>query len=200
MGTHDPRIDAYIAKSADFAQPILQHIRQVVHAACPDAQETIKWGFPHFMHGGKILASTAAFKAHCALNFWHGDAVTAADKSDQAMGQFGRITSIKDLPAKAELTQLVKKAAALIDEGVKPARALKAAPKSPLETPSDLQAALTRNAAARKVFEAFAPSHRRDYIEWVVEAKREETRAKRVAQAVEWLQEGKSRNWKYETR
>lgn len=197
MGTHDPRIDAYIAKSADFARPILEHLRKVVHAACPEVEETIKWGMPHFMHGGKILASMAAFKAHCAFGFWQRDAVAGTGRNDEAMGQFGRIESMKDLPGRTELSRLVKKAAALIDSGERPVRVPKAAPKPPPEAPEDLLAALKRNAAARKTFEGFAPSHRREYIEWIVEAKREETRARRLAQTIEWLQEGKSRNWKY---
>ncbi|RQP22967.1 YdeI/OmpD-associated family protein [Piscinibacter terrae] len=198
MGTTDPRIDAYIAKSADFAQPILTHLRQVVHAACPSVEETIKWGMPNFMYGGKILANMAAFKAHCAFGFWQRDAVAGTGKNNDAMGQFGRIESLKDLPGKAELSRLVKKAAALIDSGEKPRRVPKSAPKPTPETPDDLLAALKRNAAARKTFEAFAPSHRREYIEWITEAKRPETREKRLAQTLEWLAEGKSRNWKYE--
>jgi len=198
MGTTDPRVDAYIAKSADFAKPILEHLRQVVHGACPDVQETIKWGMPNFMHGGKILANMAAFKAHCAFGFWQRDAVAGTPKDSDAMGQFGRIESLKDLPSKTQLSSLVKKAAALIDSGEKPVRAAKSPPKPPPVAPEDLLAALARNAAARKTFEAFAPSHRREYIEWITEAKRPETRQKRLAQTVEWLAEGKSRNWKYE--
>ncbi|ROZ64140.1 YdeI family protein [Ramlibacter sp. WS9] len=196
MPKTDPRIDAYIAKSADFAQPILAHLRQVVHAACPDTEETIKWGMPHFMHGGKILAQMAAFKAHCAFGFWQDVAQTG--KNREAMGQFGRVASLKDLPAKAELVKLVKKVAAVIDSGEKPARAVKSAPKAPPEVPDDLSAVLKRNAKARKTFEAFSPSHQREYIEWLVEAKRAETREKRLAQAIEWMEEGKSRNWKYQ--
>lgn len=198
MGTIDPRIDAYIAKSADFAQPILTHLRQVVHSACPEVEETIKWGMPHFMYGGKLMAGMAAFKAHCTFGFWQRDAVAGTGKNDEAMGQFGRITSLKDLPSKAELARLVKKATAFTDSGEKPVRAPKAPPKPPPETPEDLSAALKRNAAARKTFEAFPPSHRREYIEWITEAKRPETREKRLAQTLEWLAEGKSRNWKYE--
>jgi uncharacterized protein YdeI (YjbR/CyaY-like superfamily) len=114
------------------------------------------------------------------------------------MGQFGRIASLKDLPPKTELVKLVRKVVALIDSGEKPARAVKSAPKPPPEVPDDLAAALRRNAKARKTFEAFSPSHQREYVEWLVEAKRAETREKRLAQAVEWLEEGKSRNWKYQ--
>ena len=196
MGTTDPRIDAYIAKSADFAQPVLAHLRQVVHAACPDAQETIKWGMPHFMHGGKILANMAAFKAHCALGFWHDVAKTGKD--GEAMGQFGRITTLKDLPPKAQLVKLVKQVAALIDAGEKPARAVKSTPKPPPKAPEDLAVALARNAKARKTFEAFSPTNQREYVEWLEEAKRAETREKRLAQAIEWMTEGKSRHWKYQ--
>ena len=196
MPTTDPRIDAYIAKSADFAQPILAHLRQVVHAACPDTEETLKWSMPTFMHGGRILAHMAAFKAHAAFGFWHDVAQTG--KSSEAMGQFGRITTLKDLPSKAELVKHVKKAAALIDSGEKPASVVKRAPKPPPEVPQDLRSALARNAKARKVFEAFSPTNQREYIDWLVEAKREETREKRLAQAIEWIEEGKARHWKYQ--
>ena len=195
MATTDPRIDAYIAKSADFAQPILKHLRQVMHAACPDTEETLKWSMPTFMHGGRILAHMAAFKAHCAFGFWHDVAQTG---NGDAMGQYGRIATLKDLPSKTELAKHVKKAVALIDAGEKPVRAAKPAPKPPPEVPADLKAALARNAKARKTFEAFSPSHQREYTEWLVEAKREETREKRLLQAIEWMEEGKPRHWKYQ--
>ena len=195
MTPTDPRIDAYIAKSADFAKPILTHLRQVVHSSCPDAQETIKWGMPHFMYGDRILAQMAAFKAHCAFSFWRN--LSGTDKAAEAMGQFGRITTLDDLPAKAELGRLVKQAAAQIDAGGPPPKP-KSAPKPPPRAPEDLAAALRRNAKARKVFEAFTPGQQREYIDWVVEAKRAETREKRLAQAVEWMEEGKVRNWKYQ--
>ncbi|MBC5766354.1 YdeI/OmpD-associated family protein [Ramlibacter albus] len=199
MPTEDPRIDAYIAKSADFAQPILTHLRGVVHAACPDVVETVKWGMPSFTYGGKILAHMAAFKAHCAFGFWQGAAVTGEREGASAMGQFGRIEKVKDLPSKAELTKMVKKAAALIDSGEKVERKPKAAPKPPPEAPADLLAALRKNAAARKTYEGFPPGAQREYVGWIADAKREETRAKRIEQAVEWLAEGKKRNWKYES-
>jgi uncharacterized protein YdeI (YjbR/CyaY-like superfamily) len=197
MGTTDPRVDAYIAKAAPFAHPILEHLRQAVHAACPQVEETIKWGMPNFMYGGKILANMAAFKAHCAFGFWRRDSGDT-DKGGEAMGQFGRIESVKDLPPKAGFAKLVKAQMALIDSGEGARPAPKREAKPPAETPPDLAAALKKNAAARKTWDAFAPSHKRDYVEWIVEAKREETRAKRLAQTLEQLAEGKKRNWKYE--
>jgi uncharacterized protein YdeI (YjbR/CyaY-like superfamily) len=196
MPTTDPRIDAYIAKSADFAQPVLAHLRQVVHAACPDAEETIKWGMPFFMHGGKILAHMAAFKAHCGFGLWQAGAGAARDS--EAMGQFGRITSVKDLPAKAELAKRVKQSMALIDAGEKAPKAAKPAPKAPPKPPDDLLAALRRSAKARKTFEGFSPTNQREYIDWLLDAKRPETREKRLLQAVEWMEEGKARHWKYQ--
>lgn len=200
MPTTDERIDAYIAKSNDFAQPILEHLRAVVHEACPEVEETMKWGFPHFMYEG-MLCSMASFKAHCAFGFWNGALIVAQDgaPAEAAMGQFGRITSVKDLPAKRVLTKYVKQAMALNESGVKPpSRAKRAAPKPAAEVPAELAAALRKNRKAREVFEGFPPSHRREYIEWITDAKRDETRARRVAQAVEWIAEGKGRNWKYE--
>ena len=201
MSQRDPRIDAYIEKSADFARPILRHLRAVVHEACPDVDETMKWSFPHFEYKG-ILCSMAAFKAHCAFGFWTGAEVLEGEAREGAMGQLGRITSVKDLPSKKVLAGYVKKAMALKDAGVKPAwakaRAAKAKSKV-VSVPEELAAALAlkKNRRARETFDAFPPGHRREYAEWVAEAKRPETRLRRAAQAVEWLAEGKQRNWKY---
>ena len=195
--TRDPRIDAYIERQADFARPILEHLRTAVHAACPEAEETLKWSMPHFMYKGQMLAGMAAFKAHATFGFWRGKEVlgeTGAER--EAMGQFGRIGSIDDLPPKDVLAGLVRKAMTLADQGRKPRP--KAAPKPVLAAPDDLAAALDANPAARAVFDAFSASCRREYIQWIVEAKRPETRAARLGQAVQWIAEGKKRNWKYE--
>jgi len=195
MATTDPRVDAYIAKSAEFARPILKHLRAAVHAASPEIEETLKWSMPHFMYKG-MLCGMAAFKQHCAFGFWKGKLI--ADLSDEAMGQFGCITKVSDLPPKRALTAYVKKAMALNDAGVKsPTRIKSAKAKAPMKVPDDLAAALKKNKKARATFEGFSPSHRREYVEWITEAKREETRAKRLATTLEWLAEGKSRNWKY---
>lgn len=194
----DPRVDAYTARQADFARPILIALRERVHAACPDIEESIKWGAPAFMYKGKQLAMMAAFKAHATFSFRHGRLVVdEQDKRVDAMGQFGRITSLADLPDPARFAAMVRKAARLIEEGVKPPA--DKTPKAPLETPADLRAALEGNAAAAAVFEGFSPGAKREYVDWVVEAKRPETRARRIAQAVEWMAEGKKRNWKYES-
>jgi uncharacterized protein YdeI (YjbR/CyaY-like superfamily) len=192
---HDPRIDAYIAKSADFAKPILEHIRGIVHAACPEVEESIKWSCPHFLYQGKLICSMAAFKQHCSFHFWHGkDVVGETDK--EGMGQFGKITSIKELPGKKELVGYVHKAMELREAGVKRARAAPAH-KPPPALPADFAALLKKNAAARKHYEAFSASAQREYVEWITEAKTDATRQKRIATALEWLAEGKHRNWKY---
>ena len=195
----DPRIDAYIAKSADFAKPILIHLRKLVHEACPEATETMKWSFPHFEHHG-VLCSMAAFKAHGAFGFWHKgmEPVLAADgaKAETAMGSLGRITSFGDLPSEKTMLRYIRQAAKLNESGA-PARPV-AKPRPVLAVPADLASALKKNKLAAAAFENFSPSHRRDYIEWITEAKREETRGKRLATTLEWLAEGKSRNWKYE--
>ena len=198
----DPRIDAYIASSAEFARPILKHLRKIVHAACPAATETMKWNSPHFEHAGGILCSMAAFKAHCTFGFWHQgmEKILGVDglKSETAMGSFGRIAAIADLPEEKALMRYVQAAAKLNESGA-PARPRPAAtPKKEPSLPADLAAALKKNQAAAKTFADVSPSHRKEYIEWIIEAKREETRAKRVATTLEWLAEGKSRNWKYE--
>ncbi len=195
--SRDPRIDAYIARQADFARPILEHLREAVHAACGQAEETLKWGMPHFLYKGRILAGMAAFKAHATFGFWRaGEAGGETGAERDAMGQFGRLTAISDLPDDERLAEMIRKAMAASEEGPKPKE--KKAPKPELETPEDLTNALDQNAAARATFDAFPPSCRREYVEWVTEAKRPETRAKRVAQALEWMAEGKRRNWKYE--
>ncbi|RDZ28260.1 YdeI/OmpD-associated family protein [Lysobacter silvisoli] len=195
----DPRIDAYIARAAEFARPILEHLRGVVRQACPQAEETLKWGMPTFTYQGKILCGMAAFKQHASFGFWQGANIVGPDgaQGDEAMGQFGRLTRVADLPGKRVLSGYVKQAMALIDAGATRPGAKRGAPKPPLEVPADLAAALKKNAAARKTFEAFPPSHRREYVEWLTEAKREATRLKRLQQTLEWLAEGKPRNWKY---
>ena len=194
MGTRDPRIDAYIAKSAEFAKPILAHLREVVHAGCPEVEETMKWSMPHFMHEG-MLCAMAAHKHHCSFGFWKGSLIF--DEPKEGMGHLGAIKSLEDLPPKKELIGYVKKAAALNREGVVARRVPKAA-KKPLPVPDDLAAALQRSKAARANFEAFSPSHRREYIEWITEAKTDSTRERRLATTIEWLEEGKARNWKYQ--
>ena len=197
MAKKDPRIDAYIARAQPFAQPILKHLRKVVHAACPEVEETMKWSFPHFDYRGEMMASMAAFKAHSAFGFWKGVLVVgSASKADEAMGHLGRITSLKDLPSDATLTRYIKKAMKLNEEGVKtPARERR--PAKPVAVPKDLTAALKKNKKAEAAFAAFSPSHQREYVEWITEARADETRRRRLTTAVEWIAEGKPRNWKY---
>jgi len=199
MAGQDKRIDAYIARSADFARPILVHLRAAVWDACPEVEETVKWGMPHFQYRG-MLCSMAAFKAHCSFGFWKGALmVDSAGKADDAMGQFGRITRVRDLPGKTALRGYIRKAMALNEAGIKIDRPQKH-PKPALRTPPVLAAALRRNASARETYDAFSPSHRREYIEWLVETRSEATLARRLAQAVEWMSQGKTRHWKYQTR
>lgn len=199
MARTDPRIDAYVARAAPFARPVLTHLRAVVHAAVPDVEETIKWGMPHFTHGG-ILCGFAAFKAHCAFHVRGAADLLGGEARADAMGQFGRITEIADLPPKAALARILKAAAVRNDAGVKAPRPARKSPKPEAKVPPDLAAALKGNARARSTFEGFSPSRRREYVDWIVEAKGEDTRARRLVQAVAWMAEGKSRNWKYERR
>lgn len=191
----DPRIDAYIGARADFARPILSHLRARIHAASPDIGEAVKWGMPFFTYRGQNLCSMAAFKGHAAFGFWH-DKVGELGGSSDAMGQFGRLTSLADLPDDAVIAELLAKAMALIDAGEKPrANAL---PRAPLPVPDDLSAAITANPAAASVWAAFTPGKVRDYVEWIIEARQPATRSRRIVQAVEWIAAGKGRNWKYE--
>jgi uncharacterized protein YdeI (YjbR/CyaY-like superfamily) len=197
MGSRDPRIDAYIDKSAEFARPILTHLREVVHGACPEVEETLKWKAPSFEYKG-LLCGMAAFKQHCAFGFWKHELVTGkSDRSEEAMGSFGRITSVEDLPSRRILTGYVKRAMELNEQGIKAPRT-KTAPKGPLKVPEDLKEALRKNARARATFEAFSPSHKREYVEWIVAAKREETRRRRLSTALAWMSEGKTHHWRYE--
>jgi uncharacterized protein YdeI (YjbR/CyaY-like superfamily) len=191
----DPRIDEYIEKSRPFAKPILTRLRALVHDGCPDVEETMKWSFPHFMHHG-ILCSMASFKAHCTFGFWKEELMARAPDAPND-GQFKRITSVKDLPTRAAFLRMVREAAELNEQGIKPQSRL-AAPKSrSVRAPADLLAALRNNPAARAAYDEMSPSHKREYIEWITEAKRNETRKRRVADAVEWMAEGRIRNWKY---
>ena len=197
--SNDPRIDAYIDRQAEFAKPILSRLREMVHQACPETEETLKWSAPAFLYKGEILGIMAAFKAHAVFNLWRGKQVTGeAAGEEPAMGQFGRMTSIDDVPDRETFGALIRKAMALADSGVKAPREKKNAPNPPPETPEDLRAALAANATAAATFEGFSPSARRDYVEWVTEAKQAATRERRIAQAVEWMAEGKKRHWKYE--
>jgi uncharacterized protein YdeI (YjbR/CyaY-like superfamily) len=196
--TKDPRVDVYIAKSGDFAKLILNHLRALAQKACPQVQETIKWGMPFFLFKG-ILFGMAAFKQHCTLHFWNGKLVLGQNsrKPDEgSMGQFGRITSLSDLPAKKVLLGYMKKAAQLNEAGIKKEPS-KPKPGKKLVVPAYFIAALATSEKARATFENFSPSHQREYVEWITEAKRDETRARRIATMLEWLAKGKPRNWKY---
>jgi len=192
----DPRVDAYIARQAEFARPILDQLRAAMHAACPEVEESIKWSMPAFLLNGRPLANMAAFKAHASFGFWRGRELVGDAVQEGAMGQFGRLMSPADLPPPETLAALIRAAAAKTAEG--PAPRPKKPPKPELPTPDDLRAALDAEPKAAASFDAFPPSCRREYVEWIVEAKRPETRAKRIAQAVEWMADGKRRNWKYE--
>lgn len=196
MGKKDPRIDAYIEAAAPFARPILRRFRGAVHAGCPGVEETIKWGMPHFDHHG-ILCSMAAFKQHCAFGFWKASLLSGMGKtSAEAMGQFGRVRSVDDLPSREALVRLVREAAGLNEAGVSAPRARK--PRRPLKPPAPLTAALKKNTGAAATWTKLPPSHRREYIEWILEAKTEPTRARRLATTLEWLAKGRSMNWKYQ--
>ena len=193
----DPRIDAYIGKAAPFARPILEKVRERVHAAAPEALETMKWSAPGFTVDGKILLMMAAFKAHAAVNFWRGQEIGDKSPKTGAMGQFGKLTSVADLPPDRELEGLIREAVALSATAPAP-RKVKHEPKSPAELHPEFAAALKANPKAREALEGFPPSAQRDYLDWIAEAKQDSTRTKRIATAIEWLGEGKRRHWKYQ--
>ena len=193
----DPRIDAYIAKKNPYAHPILNHVRTRVHSVVPEAEEAIKWGAPAFLIDGKILLIMASFKAHAALNFWRGQEIGDGSLKAGAMGQFGRLTSVENLPPDAELDALIREAAELSKKAPVP-RKNKHAPKPAPELHPEFAAALAKAPKAKGVLDGFSPSARREYFEWISEAKQDATRQKRIASAIEWLSEGKRRHWKYE--
>jgi len=198
MPKKDPRIDAYIAKSADFAKPILKHLRKVVHDGCPQVVETMKWSMPHFDYKG-VMCGMAAFKEHCSFGFWKEALILDDDRPRErsGMGSFGCIKSMADLPNEKTLIGYVKKATALNDAGIKAPGRTQPKKREPLEVPDYFEAALKKNPKAKKTFTEFPPSKRREYLEWVTEAKREETRKERLATSISWLAEGKPRHWKY---
>jgi uncharacterized protein YdeI (YjbR/CyaY-like superfamily) len=202
----NPRVDAYLAKVQPFAQPILAHLRELVHKACPEVEETIKWSRPFFEYRGAILCNMSGFKEHCSFGFW-GEEIgavlrEAAVLKEGAMGSLGRITSVDDLPSDKQMLAWIRQAAAFVDSGqyTSPiaARHKVVKQKPSLDTPAEFKAALQRNKKAAAVFAAFSPSCKREYVEWIAEAKRDETRDKRIATAVGWIAEGKQRNWKYQ--
>lgn len=193
----DPRIDAYIARAAPFAKPILEKVRERVHIVLPEGEETLKWSMPAYTQSGKIVLITAAFKAHMALNFWRGQELYGDEANPDAMGQFGKIRSLDDLPPDAELDALIREAAALAQTAPAP-RKTKHTPKPPPDMHPEFAAALAKAPKAKAALDDFSPSAQRDYLEWIGEAKQDATRQKRIANAVQWLSEGKKRHWKYE--
>src|SRR2546423_4926738 len=194
MARKDPRVDAYIRRAAPFARPILKHLRKIVHTGCPDVEETIKWNSPFFERKG-IICFMAAFKEHCAFGFWKGAPIFGKE-NEGAMGHFGRITSISDLPDEKTLIGFVRKVAELHEAGVKKSSS-RPRVKQTINVPSDLKAALQKNAKAKKTFDDFSYSHKKEYVDWITDAKRDETRKRRLQTTIQWLAQGKPQNWKY---
>lgn len=203
-GKKNPAFDAYIAKAKPFAQPILKKIRTLVHAAVPEVTEELKWSSPHFTYKG-MFCGMAAFKEHCIFGFWKSPllkdiAVPLEGGGEGRLGDFrGRITSIDDLPSDAAITKLLKAAKKLNDEGAKvPGRRVTPAKDRVVTVPPVFLKAIKANKKAHAAFEKFPYSHKKEYVQWITEAKRDETRDRRITQAVDWIAAGKSRNWKYE--
>ena len=202
MGKKEKSIDEYISKSADFAQPILNHLRELVHTVCPDVEEKMKWRFPHFDYKNEMMCSMAAFKQHCVFGFWKAalmkDPVLVENaKSEVSMGHLGRLMSIKDLPTDKTIVEWIKEAMQLNELGIKLPAKTKTAIKKELVIPEYFIKALSRNKKALQTFEGYAYSHKKEYVEWITEAKTEATRNKRMETAIEWMAEGKTRHWKY---
>lgn len=200
MGNKDKRVDAYISKSADFARPILNHLRKLVHTACPQAEETIKWGMPYFDYKG-MMCHMASFKSHCAFGFWKAalmkDFSEMKGNNESAMGHLGKITSINELPPDKKITAWIKEAVKINDDSIRLPERKKTTSKKEIKMPDVLQKALAKSKATATTFNNFSPSHKYEYLEWITEAKTEERRNKRIATAIDWLTEGKPRHWKY---
>jgi len=194
MAKKDPRVDAHIREAAPFARPILKRLRKIVRTGCPQIEETIRWNSPFFDHKGPVCFM-AAFKQHCVFGFWKGSLLFGKNNKG-AMRHFGRITSMEDLPSERELIGYIRKAAELNGSGIKKSRPRSRA-KPTLKVPADLEAALRKNSKARTTFENFSSSHKKEYVQWITDAKRDETRKRRLATAIKWLREGKVQNWKY---
>lgn len=196
----DPRVDAYIEKAADFAKPILSYLRELVHKACPDATENIKWGAPHFEYNKSAFCSMAAFKQHCTFGFWKASIMSDPYNlltGKESMGQFGKLSSLKDLPSDKTLKEYIKEAEKLAKDGVKLPKA-KPVERKDFAIPEAFAKALSKHKKAQQVFDAFSYSNKKEYAEWIGEAKTDATRDKRIATAIEWIAEGKGRNWQYE--
>ena len=203
----NPRVDAYVAKVQPFAQPILWHLRDLVHKGCPEVEETIKWSRPFFEYRGAILFSMSGFKEHCSFGFWGVEIGTVLREAkvlqEGGMGSLGRITTIKDLPPDKQMLGWIRQAAGFVASGnytspIAASNRVVKAPKAAVEAPAEFTAALKKNKKAATVFAAFSPSCKREYVEWIADAKRAETREKRIASAIEWIAEGNQRNWKYQ--
>jgi uncharacterized protein YdeI (YjbR/CyaY-like superfamily) len=201
MGNSDKRVDTYIEKAKDFAKPILTHLRKIIHRACPDIEETIKWGFPYFEYKGGVCG-IASFNQHCIFGFWKASLMSDPHKifypkNEKGMGVFGKLKSLKDLPSNKMLLQYIKEAIKLNEEGIKLPSKPKNSRKKEIQIPDYFLKILKKNKTAFLTFKNFSYTHQKEYIEWITEAKTENTRDKRITTAIEWMAEGKSRNWKY---
>ncbi len=201
MSAKDPRIDLYIYNAADFARPILLHLRELIHVACPDVEETIKWSFASFDYKGP-MCSMASFKQHCAFGFWKASlmkdkTLIANAESESAMGHYGKITTLKDLPPDKKIIAHIKEAMMLNEKGIKLPPKKVTTRKKEIVAPDYFLKQLKKNKKALITFNSFSPSHKREYLEWIIDAKTDETKNRRMDKAIEWMSEGKSRNWKY---
>jgi uncharacterized protein YdeI (YjbR/CyaY-like superfamily) len=202
MAAKNKLIDAYIENRADFAKPILYHLRELVHKACPGVEEKMKWSFPHFDYKGEMMCSMGAFKNHAVMGFWKAalmkDAVLLENaRSEVAMGHLGKITSLKSLPPDKKIIRWIKEAMNLTDKGIKLPGRTKDAVKKELVVPEYFMKALKKNKQALATFDGFSYSNKKDYVEWIDGNKTAETRNKNLATAIEWMAEGKTRHWKY---
>lgn len=198
-----PSVTNYIEKAAPFAQPVLHYLRSLIHKTCPQIEECIKWGFPHFTYKNEIVCSFAAFKQHCAFTFWRAGVITSLAEiaiNNEGMGQLGKIKSKLDLPNENQLVNCIIEAIQLIEKGVKPAKSAKQKNNEPIILPAYFSSLLAEFPTAKEKFLSMSNSHQKEYVEWITEAKTETTRNTRMQTCIKWVLEGKGRNWQYQTK
>ncbi|WP_412467852.1 YdeI/OmpD-associated family protein [Pedobacter sp. KLB.chiD] len=194
------QVDQYIINSAEFAIPILDHFRNLVHQADARIEEKIKWGMPFFDYKGTVC-HMASFKHHCAFGFWKGalinDEYGIFKERSESMGWLGKIKSFDDLPADEILIAYIQQAIQLNEDNIKLPSKPKSNDKKEVIVPEYFAEALNEAPEALAVFQNFSPSNKKDYILWLEEAKTEATRMRRLETTLAWLAEGKTRMWKY---
>ncbi|KAF2080744.1 YdeI/OmpD-associated family protein [Flavobacterium sharifuzzamanii] len=200
MENYNKDVTAYIAKMADFAKPILNHLREVIFSACPEAEENIKWGTPHYSYKGDHLVMMGGFKQHCSFSLYKAELMKDAEiqasvKAGKKFGYMDKIKDLSELPSKEKLTAYIKEAMVFNENGTAKPKPVKEKSTAEVVAPKEFVDALKKDTKATEIFESKSPSFRKNYIIWIADAKTDETRNKRISQSLEWIAEGKDRFW-----